>query len=125
MAVVVGWVYFRAENIDTANVILSTMFGGQHATLLGSGLFSKAIMYKAGAWIISLSALVWLMPNVLETVGYMENRHDWRRYRWMPDRLAGLLEFKLTITWALFSSALMLIAILNLSRVSEFLYFQF
>ena len=125
MAVVVGWVYFRAENMDTANMILSTMFGGQHVTILGSSLFSQQMIYEAGAWIISLSVLVWLMPNVLETVGYMENRHDWRRYRWMPDRLAGLLEFKLTIAWALFSSALLLVAILNLTGVSEFLYFQF
>ncbi len=124
LALVIGWVYFRAESFESANYILSTMFGFRHVSILGSELFPGRILYQGLIWLIALSALVWLMPNVLQWTGYVESEHGWKSKR-IPQRLVALFQFRLTPMWAVFCSALMIFSILKLTHVSEFLYFQF
>jgi len=124
LAIVVGWVYFRADNFESANYILSTMFGFQHVSILGSELFPGRMLHQVLIWLIALSALVWFMPNVLQWSGYVEGQHGWKS-KWIPQQLITLFQFRLTAMWAVFCSALMVFSILKLTHVSEFLYFQF
>ncbi len=124
LAIVVGWVYFRAESFESANLILSTMFGFQHDSILGSTLFSRRMLQQVFIWFIALPALIWLMPNVLQWTGYIEDQQEWQSRR-VPQKLKALLQFRTTTMWAIVCSALMIFSILRLTQVSEFLYFQF
>jgi D-alanyl-lipoteichoic acid acyltransferase DltB (MBOAT superfamily) len=124
LAVVVGWVYFRAENFDSANLILSTMFGFESVSVSGTTLFEGWLLSKACMLLAILSAIIWLMPNVLQWSGYAGSRDELRRI-FVPVKLATLFQFRATIIWALISSAFLIYSILNLTHVSEFLYFQF
>jgi len=140
LVVVVGWVFFRAENFDAALSILSGMASLNGITLPSSwyGLFHwrlvqliesmgihfgplPAISGNADmmiGWIVALWGLVWLAPNtqqimagfkpVLEDVVYMG------RMRWQPN-----------ILWLSSIAVVLLYAVTDMGKVSEFLYFQF
>ncbi|MCL6749543.1 MBOAT family protein [Nostoc sp. CCCryo 231-06] len=125
LAVVFGWVFFRAENMATAFVIVKGMIGL-------NGLFFSTQIIESGLTkaIIDISillAIVWLTPNVQEWMGKYEpvfnyekvkklssNSLFWSRLQWQPNQ-----------TYALVISVLTVIALLHLTKVSEFLYFQF
>lgn len=123
LAVVIAWVYFRAESFESANFILSTMFGFQPVPIL-STLLPGMMLDQAIFWLTILSVLVWLMPNTLQWTGYLERQHEWER-NWFPQKLIALFQFRTTKVWALFCSGVMIYSILNLTHISEFLYFQF
>ncbi|MBW4424600.1 MAG: MBOAT family protein [Nostoc desertorum CM1-VF14] len=125
LAVVFGWVFFRAENISTAFVIVKGMIG------LNGLLFSTQILEsglkKAIIDISILLAIVWLTPNVQEWMGKYDpvlnyekvkklSSHSlfWSKLQWQPNQ-----------TYAVLVSVLTVIALLHLTKVSEFLYFQF
>ncbi|BBD67128.1 alginate O-acetylation protein [Nostoc commune NIES-4072] len=125
LAVVIGWVFFRAENMATAFIIVKGMIG------LNGLLFTTQILEsglkKAIIDISILLAIVWLTPNVQEWMGKYEpvfnyeklkklssNSLFWSRLQWQPNQ-----------TYALVVSVLTVIALLHLTKVSEFLYFQF
>lgn len=124
LAIVIGWVYFRADSFESANLILSTMFGFQHVSILGTTLFPGRMLHQVLVWFIGLSAIVWLMPNVLQWTGYVEGKETWKN-NWTPHKLGALVQFRRTALWALFGSILMIVSILKLTHISEFLYFQF
>ncbi|WP_201265625.1 MBOAT family protein [Mariprofundus sp. EBB-1] len=124
LAIVIGWVYFRAESFESANLILSTMFGLQHVSILGTTLFPGRMLYQVFVWFAGLSVLVWLMPNVLQWTGYVKEQEIWNS-KWIPHQLRALVQFRRTVLWALFGSVLMIVSILKLTHISEFLYFQF
>lgn len=122
LAAVVGWVFFRAESFDAARV-LEAMFG------LNGIEFSTRIGGKVAlAWIAPLLFVVWFMPNsqqimakwrpVLETVPRPRfgiwDIHVPRLFQWRP-----------TWTWLVLTSVLVLVALSQMSRVSEFIYYQF
>lgn len=125
VAVVFGWVFFRAENMATAFIIVKGMIG------LNGFLFSTQIiesgLKKAIIDISLLLAIVWLTPNVQEWMGKYDpvlnyekvkklssNSLFWSKLQWQPNQ-----------TYALVISVLTVIALLHLTKVSEFLYFQF
>ena len=125
LAVVFGWVFFRAENLATAFIIVKGMIG------LNGLLFSTKIieldLKKAFIDISILLAIVWLTPNVQEWMNKYDpvfnyekvkklsyNSLFWSRLQWQPNQ-----------TYALVISVLTVIALLHLTKVSEFLYFQF
>jgi len=122
-AVAVAWVFFRAENFGAAMSMLNDMFAPHQASLATIYLFKSRDISIIAAWFLSLSLILWLMPNL----------QQWMRYRTIPEadsqisssRLLALIEFKPTLRWAIFTAALTGIAILGLTRLSEFLYFQF
>ncbi len=141
VAVVVGWVFFRASDTDSAMVILQGMSGANGLLIPGNwpgawylyaGLQKLGISAELGAplsqfdpdgvspfWIIALLAIAWWMPNTqelmarhapaLETVAAAP-----RRPLWKPSP-----------GWAVVIGALTAVAMLHLTQVSEFLYFQF
>jgi D-alanyl-lipoteichoic acid acyltransferase DltB (MBOAT superfamily) len=126
VAVVLGWVVFRAESFAAAQVMLGAMFGGSGLVLPeafagiwhetptwlafsgnGMGSFGAA---RGWFWISLLLGVVWLGPNSQELMRGFERSAA----VWQPSS-----------RWALLIGLLAASSLLHLVRVSEFLYFQF
>jgi hypothetical protein len=152
VAVVVGWVFFRAQNLDAAVAMLAGMSGMNGASLpvalanYAGGL--RPLLEKLGIgfslaggtqfvlnylWIIALFAIAFFLPNTQQFLA----RHDPtlvagaapgtsgpHRSRRDPDA-GGMLHWRPTRAWALLVGIIFAGGILTLTHVSEFLYFQF
>ncbi len=126
LAIIVAWVFFRAENLDSALLILSTMFGLADEQIIQATLFQGTAL-KAMNILLVLLFIVWVLPNTSRWAGYaLENRKgmDVDAIQ-QPGLLGRNLTFKANKTWAAVISILFVIAILNLTQVSEFIYFNF
>ena len=64
--VIIGWVFFRAENFSDAATMLSAMFGatGQVPTAGDGGILIE--WQRHLAWLLALLVLVWLAPNTYQ-----------------------------------------------------------
>jgi alginate O-acetyltransferase complex protein AlgI len=140
VAVVIGWVFFRATSLDDALTILHGMAGLNGVTIpatLSTYLAPSAraalehwgIAFPLGggsrfvfqyAWVLVLLPVVMLAPNTQEILGRFQpalNFHDARgltRFSWRP-----------TPGWAVIVATVTAFGLLSLTRVSEFLYYQF
>ncbi|MBG6158888.1 D-alanyl-lipoteichoic acid acyltransferase DltB (MBOAT superfamily) [Labrenzia sp. EL_159] len=129
LAVVVAWVYFRAESFDGANNILAGMTG--LSTVYEPKLWETMVTGTAAIWaaMICLAAIVFLLPNSIEfTENYnpvlglkkfvAQRRSDgFLPVRWKPS--AG---------WAAAVSVLFGVALIQtyrLAELTEFIYFNF
>jgi alginate O-acetyltransferase complex protein AlgI len=141
LAVVVGWVFFRSESVDGALRLLKTMSGfdgivlrGGLETLLPTG--SIAVLGRVGIrfgymgdlfsmdliiLLAGLLALVWMAPNTQEIISRFTPALDCAG-RTTPN---SWLSWRPSRAWAVVLGGATGWAILNLNRVSEFLYFQF
>jgi len=147
LVVVIAWVPFRAESLDGATAVLGAMMGGNGLSLPESlvgkissveqwlvtqgvvfqGMFSNGVFGnpKLGlAWIAILILIAAFLPNTQQFMRRyrpaFETYHgeiQRLRYRW--------LEWRPTVVWGTYAATLLGLAILGLTRVSEFLYFQF
>jgi alginate O-acetyltransferase complex protein AlgI len=138
-AVVVGWVLFRADSLESAAVMLRGMAGLNGFTLpdfwlakwgaLGAWLVQHGVTFadsnglvRTGLvnWIVILFAVVWLAPNSQQIMG------RFRPALGVPEpAYGGWLRWRPSAWTAVPVAALALIAIVNLHKKSEFLYFQF
>ncbi len=124
IAVVVGWVFFRAPSFTGAFHILEAMFvpQGIMANLHNSAPLVHLAQKEAVSWLLFAYGLIWLAPNPYQLLKEHRAATDLAKLmaadrtslRWQPDT-----------KWALATAALLVIALLNLATVSEFLYFQF
>ena len=140
VAVVVGWVVFRAADLDAALSILKAMCGMNGvaipsalmrsfeslgfdlqpfgvSTTLGSGTtFILTYLWVGLLWTCALFLpnTAQLMDRANPALDYLAFRTDGARHPWMP-----------TLRWSLVSGTLFACSVLSLNRVSEFLYFQF
>ena len=142
LAVMVGWVFFRAESLEGAFTILHGMvnFPATFHGHLGSlenwlsligihfhGAYFSTDHYVAAFWLMFWMAVLWVWPNTQQwmarTVPALEDHVKpqeqplwwlWQHVAWEPTR-----------GWALVTATVGIVAILGLSRISEFLYFQF
>lgn len=125
IAVVFAWVFFRAESMSAAFVIVKTMVGFNGLSF--STPIIESDLTKAILAIFGLLVIVWFTPNVQEWMSKYEpvlnyekvtklssNSSFWSRLQWRPNQ-----------TYALVTSVVTVIALLHLTKVSEFLYFQF
>ena len=143
LAVVVGWVFFRAETFGGAMGILAGMAGVNGVVLpptslteqtwvgpflvgLGVDIEHTTYFYGGGQTteILLFLVIVWLLPTsqqlmarfgaALET--YPGEVPEWRQswMLWQPD-----------LRWAIFATALAVSSLFYLYRASEFLYYQF
>lgn len=143
LAVVVGWVFFRARDLSSALSLLKSMVGMNGIvlpqawqSLLDWGPASLAM--KAGirfgdsgvfqgktevAWILALLAIIWFLPNTQQIMArfnpglglvHAQAGQIGARLLWRPNWI-----------WAIAVSLICGLSILNITRVSEFLYFQF
>ena len=120
LAVVAGWVLFRADDLDSAWRIYQAMAGVHGIT--------RADPYYFGArevrWLAALLAISWFAPNVQQMLS--KSTPALETY---PGEIRPLgirwLQWRPAIGWALVCGTLSLFSITRLSHVSEFLYFQF
>jgi D-alanyl-lipoteichoic acid acyltransferase DltB (MBOAT superfamily) len=114
LAVLVGWVFFRAAGFEPAVHMLKGMLNlGQPVpaegwTLLGTPLMLCALGYLA----------VRTLPNSQEVLGRFEPALGAIRQK-------PALHWGLHSGWALITAVLAWASVLNITKVSEFLYFQF
>ncbi|NJO77825.1 MAG: MBOAT family protein [Cyanobacteria bacterium RM1_2_2] len=144
-AVVVSWVFFRSTNVMMATSILKSMAGFNGISWgelmpnlaveieviedISEPTDSNVLLIVAG-----LLIFVWLMPNTQQWIGQhrlvdADSLHStstanvedsplqpklWQKLQWQPNDL-----------WAIVSALLTVAGLLNLSKVSEFLYQEF
>lgn len=132
--VMIAWVFFRAPDLSTAWSIVTAMVGRNgivwpsewQAIIQHSLPWAWAQHFQpAGSfvalpplnWFCWLLAVVWLLPNTHELMG---------RYRpALGVKYFGKLQWRPSILWGLLIAAMALLGLLQMSHVSEFLYFQF
>lgn len=153
LAVVVGWVFFRADSFTTAVSMLQGMAGmhgvslptslegrvgalvGSHYWLIFEGIHPLANFSSLNAVVyLSLGFLiVWLMPNVHQMfLRYRPVCEDGEgaalatKPAAIPQGMvAKNLNWTPTTTWAVPLALLFFLCFISLTKVSEFLYFQF
>jgi alginate O-acetyltransferase complex protein AlgI len=139
-AVVVAWVFFRASGFDDALSILRGMAGMNGVSIPNSlavhlGPAREVLVHwgvtlelGGGArfvlqyiWIAALLPIVFLAPNTQELLARYAPALDF------PDnaRTFSPLAWRPTAAWALMIALFTAGGLLSLSRVSEFLYYQF
>ena len=142
LAVVVGWVFFRSENFDTAVRMLYAMIGGDGIRVPGAWVnvlhwrieellravgvhFGRAGSHvpDLGGWLLILFSLVVAIaaPNTQTIMAHywpalhgLNEKPAARWYSFMPRKI-----------WATFTIFLLSAALTHGTAVSEFLYFQF
>ena len=111
LVVVVGWVFFRAENPGAALAILRGM-AGLNGTLPETGAHTDF------GWVVALWALAWLAPNSQQIMAAFRPALEDVAY-------SGRLGWRPNAPWLLCIAAGLLYAVTEMGKVSEFLYFQF
>ena len=139
LAVVAGWVMFRADSLTTAAAIYKGMAGINGFVLPGKWLtkwgafgqwlsaqgisFSKTDSFIRGNalnWLVPSLLIVWLAPNTQQMMAHfkpalhMPKGDAAKRLLWQPSYL-----------WLVASVVCAVFSILSISELSEFIYFQF
>ncbi|TMH59499.1 MAG: MBOAT family protein [Betaproteobacteria bacterium] len=140
VAVVIGWVFFRATSLDDASAILRGMAGLNGMSLPASlamyvGPAPRAVLERLGLsfhlgggahfvfqylWLTALLPLVMLAPNTQEILGRFQPALSFR-----GTDAAARLAWRPTARWAAMAAVVAACGLLSLTRVSEFLYYQF
>jgi alginate O-acetyltransferase complex protein AlgI len=118
LAVVLGWVCFRSANIDAAARMLRAMTGANELGASTPFAGSAQALLVIVAWLL----VAWFAPNTQELLGY-KGPDDDAEYR--PIMEGSGRSWQPTVRWALLIGCLIGISLMSLSKVSEFLYFQF
>lgn len=139
LAVVFGWVLFRADSLATAGGILRGMLGlnglalpaglkdgalGGRLTAEGWKFSESPLLHGAGPvlWIAALLLVALAMPNTNEI--FARFRPSLNMARGVP-REARVWQWRPDPGWALLSIAVGVAAVCSISELSEFIYFQF
>jgi D-alanyl-lipoteichoic acid acyltransferase DltB (MBOAT superfamily) len=109
LAVVVAWVFFRADSVASAMSILSKMASPAHLELSYREML-------AAAMVAGYAVLAWFAPNTQEIMGY--DHHN----RTVGEALGGWPQRR---SFIYASAALLAFAILGIQQHSEFIYFRF
>jgi D-alanyl-lipoteichoic acid acyltransferase DltB (MBOAT superfamily) len=109
LAVVVAWVFFRADSVASAMSILSKMASPTHLELSYREML-------AAAMVAGYAVLAWFAPNTQEIMGY--DHHN----RTVGEALGGWPQRR---SFIYASAALLAFAILGIQQHSEFIYFRF
>lgn len=139
LVVVVAWVFFRANSVDSAIKILKGMICGYGVSvpysLPGFGFFihsgltpmSYVDPYLACGSIVVALGIALLLPNLFDmTHEYQSALVNEKQYRVRRiDPLHLSLTYRQSIRWSLITGFVAAVAIICLQKTSEFLYFQF
>jgi len=120
LAVVVAWVFFRANNFHTALALLSGMAGGNGAGLPGADPLGLA-SWKTMAAVCLLLGLSLVAPNSQQI---MRACRPGLAPVVAPARLAALA-WNPSAAWAAFVALLALASVSSLWSPTEFLYYRF
>ncbi len=120
LAVLIAWVFFRADSMSAALRILEAM-AGLHG-------FDRHDPYYFGMmelrWLIPALAIAWFAPNVQQIMQRFRPALETYPGEIEPLRVRWL-EWRPSFMWALATALASVLALINLTHVSEFLYFQF
>jgi len=145
VSVVNGWVFFRAENFDAALVILRGMYGFDGVALpnaitarlggLSSIISDLGITTFIGGgsqfiftylWLALLMFIAFTLPNTQQIMDSLHKEESEQGDALFNQGLFhNTLKFRYSMGWAFIMSGALVIAIFGMTRVSEFLYFQF
>jgi len=148
LAVVVAWVFFRAETFSGAYAILTGMagmngislpeaFAGKYAFLtygndlvLFAGLFPNTHLNATDVlvYIVSGLAMVWFLPNMREMFSHYNSTWEDLSGTLAPfqaGKRVAIFTWKPTRVMAMLLSLLFVFCVFSLTKISEFLYFQF
>jgi hypothetical protein len=136
VAVVFGWVLFRATSLESAVSIWTSMLGGYGISLPRvldgvdwlalsmvrfEGMFHNGIIgdpIEALPWLVLAALLVWCAPNAQEL---LRLRDEALSQIGVGRTLSRIPDWG----WSIVVIATFIIATMNIAQVSEFLYFQF
>jgi alginate O-acetyltransferase complex protein AlgI len=130
LAVMVGWVFFRAPDVNGAVSMLSAM-AGAHGWVASTDPLAQAPSFSESVsfgrmllhWLGSLDGYIivaiflgaaWFLPNSQEIVDGIGGRAKRLSLQWRPSAV-----------WAACVAGCFLAAVSQMSNVSAFLYFQF
>jgi alginate O-acetyltransferase complex protein AlgI len=122
-AVVVAWVFFRAESLDSAFGIVGAM-AGVNGVALAPGALGTTYHTGEAAWLGALLAVAWFLPNTYQVMERFPPALPASEQR----AIAGPLRFlrwRPTWSWAAAFCALAIASVLAIARESVFLYYQF
>jgi alginate O-acetyltransferase complex protein AlgI len=132
LAVVVGWVFFRAKTFGAAVSIMKGMFGMNGLVLpyAMSNLVKRLGLnsVQVGFTGVGTSTLVVIATLLLIAFTMPNTQEITRLARPTIERVISrsrLLVWRPSVGWAVAAGLLLSLAMLRLNRVSEFLYFQF
>src|SRR5215470_6422663 len=117
VAVVIAWVFFRSEDVGSAAQMLLAMAGTN-----GVGRLESVDNGAALAVSTVLLAIAWFAPNTQELTGYEGPEGA---YATTPALRRPTLRWQPSAGWAVAVGCLFGIALMLMSKVSEFIYFQF
>ena len=139
LAVVVGWVFFRAKSLDGALAVMRAMLGLNGVTLpdaialhigaAASWLRRIGVVFTPGGgrnfivnyvWVLVLLPIVFLAPNTQQIM---------ERYKPALGQIGNgkpaIFAWSPRLGWALLMAVILASGLLSISHPSEFLYFQF
>ena len=144
LAVTIAWVFFRAADLDAASIILKGLFGLDGVALperyffdlghLGSWLHDQGMAFKAlnagdiisfgGVSQLLLATFIALLaPNTSQIfVQFKPALENHGVVITVPSRW---LTWQISTAWAIATALFGLLALVNITALSEFLYFQF
>lgn len=143
LAIMIGWVFFRAESFDGAIIILQGMVNLPHTitghySQLASLLSSIGFTFNSPGlslsnihslmWAFSWLVVIWGVSNTQQLLIQYEPAYSFNKQKDKAAYLQHLmpsLYWRPTLIWAIWISIISVASLLSLSRVSEFLYFQF
>ena len=146
LAIIVGWVYFRAQSLQGANHMLTAMVGAngisvpaslqstlgdfsatlQHFGIVFGGMFgnTKADFGEGIFWILLLMPVALFFPNSIQIANSLFKLNLGRLTEW-ANRNPKIKRPFMAKSIPLIVGIAFGIVVINLFKVSEFLYFQF
>jgi D-alanyl-lipoteichoic acid acyltransferase DltB (MBOAT superfamily) len=114
LVVVIGWVLFRADSLPAAARMLYSM--------VNPTIFAMAFPGRGFVWIAVLLAVVWAAPNSQQMLARFDPALDPVAPSTSP---CEFLMWRPNLAWAVATATVFVLAVLHLSQISEFIYFQF
>ena len=137
ICVVFGWVLFRAESLESAQIIIYAMLSFNDIVFpeniyMFKNWFSSEIFIN-GLYDSNFKAVVWILILLFISLAFPNTLQIMKKYRPAIESYRGeivyyrknFLLWRPKISWALFTAVILVLSILNVSGESEFLYFQF
>jgi D-alanyl-lipoteichoic acid acyltransferase DltB (MBOAT superfamily) len=127
--VIVAWVFFRSETFSAAAKIAGAM-AGLHGFSFELGKV-PVDRWEAARMAVLFLTVVWILPNSHELLAAHQPALEYAggpgkvQLAPTPRRLGRWLAWEPNPLWALGLAALIVIGIVNLSRHTEFIYWQF
>src|SRR5262249_2635246 len=118
-----GLIFFKSAGVKAAFALISIMAARRGAYLAGGLIHAR----EGFAWILAGFVIVWCFPNTQEIMHRFRPALNMREF---GARSRMILKYKWlawspNAAWASLTVALEILAVVSLSKSSEFIYYQF